>query len=46
MTKITKNINIGILYGGWSDEREISLESGEAVFQTLKNAGYLVFYMI
>jgi len=43
MTKITKNINIGILYGGWSDEREISLESGEAVFQTLKNAGYLVF---
>ena len=43
MTQITKDNNIGILYGGWSDERKISLESGEAVFQTLKNAGYSVF---
>jgi D-alanine-D-alanine ligase len=43
MTKITKNTNIGILYGGWSNEREISLESGEVVFKTLKDAGYSVF---
>ena len=43
MTKINKDTNIGILYGGWSNEREISLESGEVVFKTLKDAGYSVF---
>ena len=43
MIKINKDTNIGILYGGWSNEREISLESGEVVFKTLKDAGYSVF---
>jgi len=43
MIKINKDTNIGILYGGWSNEREISLESGEVVFKTLKDARYSVF---
>lgn len=43
MIKINKGTSIGILYGGWSNEREISLESGEVVFKTLKDAGYSVF---
>ena len=29
---------VGILYGGNSSEREISLMSGEAVYKALKNA--------
>ena len=32
-----KDKNIVILYGGWSDERLISLESGKAVYNSLKN---------
>ena len=43
MSKITKDTTIGILYGGWSDEREISLESGSSVYASLKDAGYKVF---
>ena len=43
MSKITKDTIIGILYGGWSDEREISLESGSSVYGSLKDAGYKVF---
>ena len=43
MSKITKDTIIGILYGGWSDEREISLESGSSVYDSLKDAGYKVF---
>ncbi len=31
---------IGVLMGGPSSEREISLKSGKAVYQTLSNAGY------
>ncbi len=37
------NSNIAILYGGWSDERAISLESGKSVFESLKSHGYNVF---
>ncbi|WP_031514669.1 D-alanine--D-alanine ligase [Desulfofalx alkaliphila] len=33
-------ITIGVLYGGKSAEREVSLKSGEAVFQALKSKGY------
>ena len=43
MSKITKDTKIGILYGGWSDEREISLESGSSVYASLKDAGYKAF---
>ena len=43
MSKISKNTIIGVLYGGWSDEREISLESGSSVYASLKDAGYKVF---
>ena len=35
--------NIAILYGGWSDERDISLDSGKSVFETLSANGYKVF---
>ncbi len=35
--------NIAILYGGWSDERDISLDSGKSVFDTLSTNGYKVF---
>ncbi len=34
--------NIAILYGGWSDERDISLDSGKSVFDTLSANGYKV----
>ncbi|OGS20942.1 MAG: hypothetical protein A2252_04425 [Elusimicrobia bacterium RIFOXYA2_FULL_39_19] len=33
---------IGVLYGGWSAEREISLKSGQAVIKALKQGGYKV----
>jgi D-alanine-D-alanine ligase len=35
-----KEIHIAILMGGWNSEREVSLMSGEAVFESLKNLGY------
>jgi D-alanine-D-alanine ligase len=35
-----KNKHIGILLGGLSAEREVSIASGEAVFQALTAAGY------
>ncbi|MBM7854079.1 D-alanine-D-alanine ligase [Desulfohalotomaculum tongense] len=35
-------LKIGVLYGGKSTEREVSLKSGEAVFQGLKAKGYRV----
>jgi len=35
-----KNKHIVVLMGGWNSEREVSLSSGEAVFQSLKNLGY------
>ena len=39
------NKNIGIIYGGWSEEREISLQSGKAVYDVLKDAGYHAFIL-
>jgi len=35
-----KNKHIAVLMGGWNSEREVSLRSGEAVFQALTNLGY------
>jgi D-alanine-D-alanine ligase len=35
-----KNKHIAVLMGGWNSEREVSLRSGEAVFEALKNLGY------
>jgi D-alanine-D-alanine ligase len=43
MTKaiqILKNKKIGVIMGGWSSEREISLRSGENVHQSLKRQGF------
>ncbi len=37
-----KEIKVGVIYGGWSNEREISLRSGRNVMQALKNKGYEV----
>ncbi len=34
--------NIGVLMGGYSSEREISLRSGNAVYEALATAGYAV----
>jgi len=40
-----KNLKIGLLYGGYSSEREISIKSGKAVEKALKelNLNYQVF---
>lgn len=35
-------MRIGVLYGGWSSEREISILSGRRVASALKNRGYEV----
>jgi len=35
-------VRIGVLYGGWSSEREISILSGMRVASALKNRGYEV----
>lgn len=35
-----KNRKIGVLMGGWSSEREVSLRSGEAVIAALRGRGY------
>ncbi|MDB5237891.1 MAG: D-alanine--D-alanine ligase [Candidatus Kaiserbacteria bacterium] len=35
-------MNIAVLMGGWSAEREVSLRSGAACAQALKDAGYTV----
>ena len=35
--------NIAILMGGYSNEYEISLESGKVVFETLKNSNFNCF---
>ncbi len=37
---MTKNKKIAVLLGGWNSEREVSLRSGEAVFQALQKLGY------
>ena len=33
---------IGVLYGGWSSEREISIGSGKCVMQALRRQGFKV----
>ncbi len=40
-----KNKKIGVIAGGVSAEREVSLKSGEAVFNALKNKGYNVVFI-
>ena len=35
-----KKKRIGVLMGGWSSEREISLRSGKNIFQSLKRQGF------
>ena len=42
MMKFTPGIRIGVLYGGLSAEREVSLKSGKAVGLALQELGYLV----
>ncbi len=42
MQKNLKSLNIAVLRGGWSNERAVSLVSGQAVFDTLYQAGYSV----
>ncbi len=37
-----QNKVIGVLYGGWSSEREISLGSGECVIKALRKQGFKV----
>ena len=38
--KDLKSLDIGILYGGWSAEREISINSGDTVLNCLLENGY------
>ena len=38
--KDLKSLEIGILYGGWSAEREISIKSGDTVLNCLLKNGY------
>lgn len=40
MEKFDKNSVIGVLYGGMSNEREVSLRSGKNVYESLKRLGY------
>jgi len=40
--KFAPGMKIGVLYGGLSAEREISLQSGKAVGLALQELGYLV----
>jgi D-alanine-D-alanine ligase len=37
-----KTKHIAVLMGGWNSEREVSLRSGEAVYEVLKQLGYQV----
>lgn len=39
---MSKNKKIAVLMGGWNLEKEISMKSGESVFQALVNLGYQV----
>ena len=38
--KDKKSMHVGLLYGGWSVEREVSLDSGVACAAALEEAGY------
>lgn len=40
--QLTAETRVGVLYGGLSAEREVSLKSGKAVALALQEAGYLV----
>ncbi|MFH1239049.1 MAG: D-alanine--D-alanine ligase [bacterium] len=40
--KVLKNKKIGVLMGGWSSEREISLKTGRAIEQALAEEGFKV----
>ena len=37
---VNKNTKIGVLYGGLSNEREVSLRSGKNCYDALKRLGY------
>lgn len=37
---MNKNISVAVLMGGWNSEREVSLRSGEAVYEALIKLGY------
>ncbi len=39
---MNKNKKIAVLMGGWNMEKEVSMKSGESVFQALVNLGYQV----
>ena len=43
--KSSKNIDILVVAGGWSNEREVSLLSGKNVFQCLKRNNYKVKFL-
>ena len=43
--KSLKNINILVVAGGWSNERQVSLLSGNNVFQCLKKNNYRVKFL-
>lgn len=43
--KKKKNIKVGVICGGISSEREISLKTGEGIFMALKNCGYNAEYI-
>lgn len=38
--QLERNLNIVVLMGGWSSEREVSLMSGEGVVKALKDRGF------
>lgn len=38
-------MNVGVIAGGFSSEREVSLKSGQAVFNALKELGYKVVFI-
>ncbi len=40
--RILRNKTIGVLYGGWSSEREVSINSGRCVIESLKRQGFKV----
>src|SRR5688500_10825971 len=40
MTGLSKDLNIVVLMGGWSSEREVSLMSGKGIVAALKDRGF------
>ncbi|MGD9580851.1 MAG: D-alanine--D-alanine ligase, partial [Vampirovibrionia bacterium] len=39
-SSLDKNTKIGVLYGGLSSERDVSLRSGQNCYDALKRLGY------